>query len=165
LCLAGLTFEATLSADAAGIAPPASPRLLWRPAAAVASTTSPFICGALPSPDASLQVIAAVWRSLAMVVAEIASFGGSPAMAAGKKTPSPSMRQWEGGREEAKLVYSMLSFRLHIQVKSTWWLPKQWAWQDLKTTGKTKGRRFLINCYTHAAWGVVVWPQRFTYTG
>jgi hypothetical protein len=57
------------------------------------------------------------------------------------------------GREEAKLVYSMLSFRLHIQVKSTWWLPKQWAWQDLKTTGKTKGRRFLINCYTHARLG------------
>jgi hypothetical protein len=57
------------------------------------------------------------------------------------------------GREEARPVYSMLSFRLHIQVKSTWWFPKQWAWRDLKTTGKTKGRRFLINCYTHARLG------------
>jgi hypothetical protein len=76
LCLEGLTFKATLSADAAGIAPPASPRLLWSPAAAVASTASPFICGAPPSPDASLRVIAAIWRSLAMAVAEIASFGG-----------------------------------------------------------------------------------------
>jgi hypothetical protein len=59
--------------------------------------------------------------------------------------------EWD--RDEAKLVYSMLSFRLHIQVKSTWWLPKQWAWQDLKTTDKTKGRRFLINCDTHARLG------------
>jgi hypothetical protein len=42
----------------------------------VASTASPFICGAPPSPDASLRVIAAVSRSLAMAVAEIASFGG-----------------------------------------------------------------------------------------
>jgi hypothetical protein len=32
-------------------------------------------------------------------------------------------------------------------------LPKQWAWQDLKTTGKTKGWRFLINCDTHAHLG------------
>jgi hypothetical protein len=76
LCLARLTFEVTLSADAAGIAPPASPRLLWRPAAAVASTASPFVCGAPSSPDASLRVIAAIWRSLAMAVAEIASFEG-----------------------------------------------------------------------------------------
>jgi hypothetical protein len=73
-----------------------------------------------------------------MAVAEIASFD---------KTVGGR------GREDAKLVYSMLSFRLHIHVKSTWWLPKQWAWQDLKTTGKTKGRRFLFNCDTHARLG------------
>jgi hypothetical protein len=47
---------------------------------------------------------------------------------------------------------------------TAWWLPKQWEWQDFKTTGKTKGRRFLLGvvlsystCYgwswTTKGWG------------
>jgi hypothetical protein len=55
----GLTLKSTRSADAAGLAPPAAPRLLWRPAAAVARTTSPFVSGAVPPTTASLWVIAA----------------------------------------------------------------------------------------------------------
>jgi hypothetical protein len=85
------------------------------------------------------------WRLPRLQASGVAGNGGR------QENPFSFDKTVEGrGREEAKLVYSMLSFRLHIQVKSTWWLPKQWAWQDLKTTGKTKGQRFLINCYTHA---------------
>jgi hypothetical protein len=34
---------------------------------------------------------------------------------AGKKTPSFDGTGWGGGRDEAKLVYSMLSVRLHVR--------------------------------------------------
>jgi hypothetical protein len=153
LCLARLTFEATLSTDVVGIAPPASPRLLWRPAAAVASTASHLFVGRRRHPMRRFRSSPPFggrlrWRLPRLQASGVAGNGGR------QENPFSFDNTVGGqGREEDKLVYSMLSFRLHIQVKSTWWLPKQWAWQDLKTTGKTKGRRFLINSYTHARLG------------
>jgi hypothetical protein len=153
LCLEGLTFKATLSADAAGIAPPASPRLLWRPAAAVASTASPSFVGRrrhLMCHFGSSALFGGRlrWRLPRLQASRVAGNGGR------QENPFSFDKTVGGwGRDEAKLVYSMMSFRLHIQVKSTWWLPKQWEWQDLKTASKTKGRQFLINCDTHAHLG------------
>jgi hypothetical protein len=65
------------SADAAGLALPAAPKLLWRPVVAVVPTASPFISGAVPPSAAWLQVIAAFGSlgSLAMAIAEIVSLG------------------------------------------------------------------------------------------
>jgi hypothetical protein len=54
----GLTLKSTRSADVAWLAPPAAPRLLWRLAAAVARTASPFILGAAPPSATTLRVIA-----------------------------------------------------------------------------------------------------------
>jgi hypothetical protein len=55
----GLTMKSVHSADAAALAPPTAPRVLWRPAAAVAPTASPFVSGAVPPFTALLRVIAA----------------------------------------------------------------------------------------------------------
>jgi hypothetical protein len=73
----GLTLKSTRSVDAAGLAPPTSARLLWRPAAAVACTTSPSFQGRrrLPLPHFGSSPPSEAWESLAMVVAEIGSLG------------------------------------------------------------------------------------------
>jgi hypothetical protein len=92
----GLTLKSTRSADEAGLAPPAAPKLLWRPAAAVAHTTSPFVSGATPPFAASLQVIAA-FGSLG-----VAGDGGSRDCKLGghrqwqARKPPPSMGQVGG---------------------------------------------------------------------
>jgi hypothetical protein len=110
----GLTLKSTRSADAVGLAPPTASRLLWRPAVAVAPTASPFVSGAAPPSAASLRVIAA-FRSLG-----VAGDGGCRDCKLGvagdgrQENPLPSMGQVRGGRDEAKLVYFMLSVRLHL---------------------------------------------------
>jgi hypothetical protein len=107
-------LKSTRSADAAGLAPPAAPRLLWRPAAAVARTASPFVSGAAPPSAASLRVIAA-FGSL-----RVAGDGGSRDCKLGGRrqwqAKKPLLR-WDrlGGRDETKLIYSMLSVRLHVR--------------------------------------------------
>jgi hypothetical protein len=95
----GLTLKSTRSADAAGLAPPATHRLLWRPAAAVARTASPFVSGAAPPTAASLRVIT-TFRSLG-----VAGDGGSRDCKLGgrrrwqARKPPASMGQ-VGGRDE-----------------------------------------------------------------
>jgi hypothetical protein len=114
----GLTLKSARSTDAAGLAPPVAPKLMWRPAAAVSPTASPFVSGAAPPSAASLQVIAA-FGSLG-----VAGDGGSRDCKLGgrrrwqARKPPPSMGQFGGGRDESKLVYSMLSVRLHVRCPS-----------------------------------------------
>jgi hypothetical protein len=68
----GLTMKSAHSADAAALAPPTAPRLLWRPVAAVAPTASPFVSGAAPPFTACFgsSPPSKAWGSLAMAVAE-----------------------------------------------------------------------------------------------
>jgi hypothetical protein len=93
----GLTLKSTRSADAVGLAPPAAPRLMWRPAAAVARTASPFVLGAALPSAASLRVIAN------FVSLEVAGDGGSRDCKLGgrwrwqARKPPPSMGQVGGG--------------------------------------------------------------------
>jgi hypothetical protein len=84
-------LKSTRSADVAGLAPPAAPRLLWRLEAAVAPMTSPFVSGAAPPSAASLRVIATF---------------GSLGVAGDGKQENPFLR-WDrlgGERDELKLV-------------------------------------------------------------
>jgi hypothetical protein len=114
----GLTLKSTRSADAAGLAPPAAPRLLWRPAAAVARTTSPFVSGAVPPTTASLWVIAA-FGSLG-----VAGDGGSRDWklgVTGDGRQENALLRWDrlGGEGWIEIVvYSMLSVRLHVRCPS-----------------------------------------------
>jgi hypothetical protein len=110
-------LKSTRSADTAGLAPPVAPWLLWRPAAAVARTASPFVSGVAPPSAASLRVIAA-FGSLG-----VTGDGGSRDCQLGghrqwqARKPPPSMGQVRGG-DESKLVYSMLLVRLHVRYPS-----------------------------------------------
>jgi hypothetical protein len=113
----GLTLKSTRSADEAGLALPAAPKLLWRPATAVAHTTSPSFQGRrlLPLPRFRSSPPSEAWGSLTMAVAEIASLG----VTGNGRQENPLLR-WDGlgGRDESKLIYSMLSVRLHVRCPS-----------------------------------------------
>jgi hypothetical protein len=95
-----------------------APKLLWRPVAAVAPTASPFVSEAAPPSAASLWVITA-FESLG-VAGDACSrdwkLGGRRRWQARK--PPPSMGQVGGGRDEVKLVYSMLTARFHVRCPS-----------------------------------------------
>jgi hypothetical protein len=84
---------------------------------AVVPMASPFISGAVPPSAARLQVIAAFGSlgSLAMAIAEIVSLG----VAGDGRQENPFLR-WDrlGGRDEVKLVYYMMSVRLHVRCPS-----------------------------------------------
>jgi hypothetical protein len=92
----GITLKSTCSSDAAGLAPPTAPWLLWRLAMAVSRTASPFVSGAAPPSTASLRVIAA-FGSLG-----VAGDGGSQDCKLGcrrqwqARKPPPSMGQVGG---------------------------------------------------------------------